>query len=478
MSKNKSSAIELLNIAPGLYWLSIEEPNLRLLGGVIPDAMKHLAAKDMISPYYIKDVYSEHGPNTILLNEELYVQGMVANLSEFPILQMLYMQGMGLSFHPNFKEEEPLIIGLKERVESQLKYINYGNNGLNYLEMVTSDLPIDKVELWYYMKARFAGTVNVDRLINTLYIKNRPLEIKPGVMLDRKEKNVYQITYKGQSVVIDLNLDKNISYGPIYQFKKRSLPQATFAVVNTGTGDGWNFKEHCFGSLLVYNNHPYLVDCEIFTQHSLDCLSTSQDKLKGIFMTHAHDDHMSGLPTIYHKGKPILIYATNLIYHSLMYKIMALIGISESEYRNIFKHHELVYDKWNDVQGLEVKPVHSAHPIETSIFFFRVKDEDGIYKTYAHLGDVAPLKMINDFRSSAITDSERNFYDKMIKDYMKPVDLKKIDIGGGMIHGDVSDFNNDESTKIVLGHYHRELTSDDLKVGVSQKFGDCDILIP
>ena len=47
----------------------------------------------------------------------------------------------------------------------------------------------------------------------------------------------------------------------------------------------------------------------------------------------------------------------------------------------------LEFDDWNNIDGLEVKPVYSPHPVETNILFFRTLWEDG-YATYAHLADV------------------------------------------------------------------------------------------
>jgi len=54
----------------------------------------------------------------------------IANLAEFPVLQMLYKQGLIIPRHPNNIGTKPLLIGSADHVESQLRYIYWGNYGL------------------------------------------------------------------------------------------------------------------------------------------------------------------------------------------------------------------------------------------------------------------------------------------------------------------------------------------------------------
>ncbi len=59
-----------------------------------------------------------------------------------------------------------------------------------------------------------------------------------------------------------------------------------------------------------------------------------------------------------------------------------------------------------------------------------------------------------------------------------PADLKKIDIGGGMIHGHAEDFRDDLSRKIILSHKEKELDDSEKEIGSSASFGMQDVLIP
>jgi len=60
---------------------------------------------------------------------------------------------------------------------------------------------------------------------------------------------------------------------------------------------------------------------------------------------------------------------------------------------------------------------------------------------------------------------------------LEPTDLKKIDIGGGLIHGEAQDFKDDTSSKILLSHTALPLTDAEKEIGSNADFGIEDILI-
>ena len=54
---------------------------------------------------------------------------------------------------------------------------------------------------------------------------------------------------------------------------------------------------------------------------------------------------------------------------------------------------DLEMDKWNNVEGMGVRPFYSPHPVETTNFQFRVISEKG-YKTYSHMADIASFNVL------------------------------------------------------------------------------------
>ena len=174
----------------------------------------------------------------------------------------------------------------------------------------------------------------------------------------------------------------------------------------------------------------------------------------------------------------IKYYASRLVRTSVIKKLAALTSIEEAKFNLFFEFCDLEVDVWNDIEGLEVKPVYSPHPVETNIFFFRTLWGKS-YKTYAHLADIASFRvlenMVSDDPKKEGISSE--YLMKIKKSYLEPQDLKKIDIGGGLIHGCSEDFANDQSHKILLSHTALPLTKRQKEIGESAAFGIVDCLI-
>jgi hemerythrin len=70
----------------------------------------------------------------------------------------------------------------------------------------------------------------------------------------------------------------------------------------------------------------------------------------------------------------------------------------------------------------------------------------------------------------------REAYERTRAAYLLPVDLKKIDVGGGMIHGSAKDFRGDTSARILLAHRAGDLTPEEKEIGSSAAFGTVDVL--
>ena len=122
--------INVVDVIPGITWVEIPSVGLKLLCGCPADSVKHLMRRGLIRPDTVEGVRCETGPNAILLSDIMVQNGVFCNLAEFPVLQMLYRQGMLLPGHPNNRGSKPLLIGRRDMVEAQMQYIYRGNYGL------------------------------------------------------------------------------------------------------------------------------------------------------------------------------------------------------------------------------------------------------------------------------------------------------------------------------------------------------------
>ena len=99
----------------------------------------------------------ETGPNAILLSDTPTQNGRFSNLSEFPVLQMLYRQGMVVPGHPGNQGVKPLLIGSEAQTRSQLDYIFRGNYGLiSEEEIIETGVSADEAKALMRLKLKFA----------------------------------------------------------------------------------------------------------------------------------------------------------------------------------------------------------------------------------------------------------------------------------------------------------------------------------
>lgn len=469
-----------IDISCGIQLVGIPEVKLRVLCGCPAEALKHLIKRGLILPQEVNGVSFETGPNAILLSDVLLQNGEFSNLAEFPVLQMLYRQGMMVPEHPNNTGRKPMLIGSANQVESQMRYIYRGNYGLvSHEEMIEAGISEEQAVEMMRLKLKFAfGKIRPSSdFIDTRIVGDGAVEIVEGVIVRRLRPNVFEFSYSGESVTVDLNLRPGETYECAYPLGYRDFQPEYFGVIHSGEGDGWDVNRPSMSSIITYQGHIYLIDAGPHLVNTLAALGIGIDQVDGIFHTHAHDDHFAGLPALMRAGRRIRYFATPLVRASVEKKLDALLGM-EGQFGNFFDVQDLAFDRWNDVEGLEVMPIYSPHPVETNIYAFRTLCGEG-YRTYAHFADIVSLDVLK----GMVTDQpnmpglDQQTFERVRNAYLTPYDLKKIDVGGGMIHGDANDFRKDASTRILLAHRASALTSEEKEIGSSAAFGTVDVLI-
>ena len=475
-------AIHKTIVATGIHWVEIPDAGLRILCGSPADAVKHLAKRGLIVPTEVGGVACETGPNVVLLSDHSLQNGEFANLAEFPVLQMLYKQGLIVPKHPNNTGRKPILIGSQEQVDSQMRYIYRGNYGLvSEEEMMQAGASREQANKMMRLKLRFAfGRIRpTDDFLDTRYLGDAPIELAEGVSLRRLRPNVFEFSFRGETVSVDINLQSNESYQCAYPLSFHRFNPEYFGVIHSGEGDGWDINRPCMSSIITHQGRIYLIDAGPRLSDTMAAVGITIDQVDGIFHTHAHDDHFAGMTALMRAGRRIRYYATPLVRDSAAKKLAALLGVEEVRFGDYFEIHDLVVDTWNDIEGLEVKPMFSPHPVEANVLVFRTMWGDG-YRSYAHFADIVSLEVL---RAMVTTDAaapglSAEAFEAVRKDYMVAADLKKIDIGGGMIHGDAMDFRTEQSTQILLAHRASELTLEEKEIGSSAAFGSVNVLVP
>lgn len=472
--------VRKIKVSTGIYWIEVPDAGLYLLGGCPADSVKHLMKKGLIKSEERSGVTFETGPNAILLSDILVQNGHFSNLSEFPVLQMLYRQGLIIPNHPNNNGQKPILVGSRDQVTAQMRYNYRGNYGLiSHEEILHTGTPADVANEMMKVKTKFAfGQIKPsDAFLDSRIVENEPVEIINGVQIERVDLNVFKITYNKEVVEVDLNIQTNQSYEVPYPLDFHRIKRYYFSIIHSGEGDGWDINHPCMASILMFQGKIYLIDAGPNILGTLIAMGINISEVEGIFHTHSHDDHFAGLPSLIRSGHRLKYYSTPLVRYSVIKKLAALLSISEHELEAYFEFHDLQFDVWNEIEGLEVKPLYSPHPVENSIFLFRTIWENG-YKSYGHFADIVAMDVFEKMAGNGKNDVSANFVEKVKSDYFQKCDIKKLDVGGGMIHGKAIDFKEDSSEKIILSHSSLPFEITDKEIGSEATFGAVDILIP
>jgi hemerythrin len=469
-------------VTTGVYWVQVPEAGLYILCGSPEDVVKHLMLRGYIAEESRPGAPSETGPNVILLSDFMLQNGRFSNMAEFPVLQMLYRQGMILPNHPNNTGRKPILVGSADQVKAQLRYIYRGNYGLAAEEeLAAAGLSDDEVRTHMALKLGFAfGRIRPsEELLDSRIVGNGPVEISNGVTVRRLAPNRFEFAYQDRTSVVDLNLAADECYEAPYTLGQHRIEPQYFGIVHSGEGDGWDVRRQCMGSIVMYQGRYYLVDAGPGIAETLKSLGIDIGEIEGIFHTHAHDDHFAGLPALLSSGRRLKYFTTPLVRHSVMRKLSALLSIDDALFTELFDVRDLVPELWNECDGMEVMPLHSPHPVENNMFLIRVRDDES-YKTYGHWADIVSFSVLKRMlqKPPASEVLPTSFFDKVKSTYLTPATVKKIDSGGGMIHGEPLDFAEDTSEKIILAHRADAFAPEQLEIGSNAVFGAVEVLIP
>ncbi len=474
--------IKILNIIDGVYWVEVPKINMRILCGTPADIVKHLIKKGLIMSTKKGDVEYETGPNAILLCDTMVQNSLFSNLTEFPVVQMLYKQGMIVPNHPNNNGDKPLLIGDKKQIDIQKEYLYTGNYGLSSIdELMKAGASEDLAEDIMKMKLKFAfgNMKESDELLDFVDLKNtQKTEIKEKLFLTRISSNIFEFEYEDEKVKVDLNLKNNEIYPSPYKLGYSKIKREYFSIIHTGEGDGWDIYRPCMSSIITFQGKIYLVDAGPNILETLQALGIGTNEVEGLFHTHAHDDHFAGITSLLKSDHRLKYYSSSIVRASVTKKLAILLEMKPQQLNSFFEFIDLELDEWNFINGLEVKPILSPHPIETNIFYFRTMADDR-YKIYAHLADICSFRVLDNMQRVDKNELgiSQTYCSSVKKAYLKYADIKKIDIGGGMIHGESKDFTHDKSGKLLLAHTSIEFSKKDKHIGSGSSFGTIDILI-
>ncbi|MEC7303357.1 MAG: hypothetical protein VXV97_12505 [Pseudomonadota bacterium] len=140
-------------------------------------------------------------------------------------------------------------------MQSQMEYIYRRNYGLiSKDDMLEAGVKPERANKLMRIKLKFAfgKTLETEELLDHLFFEEAEVEINNGVTIKRTWKNVFQVSYQGEGVSIDLTVIRGRNDRSAYQLGFKSNNRDYFSVIHSGQGDGWEVNRPCMASVIVF----------------------------------------------------------------------------------------------------------------------------------------------------------------------------------------------------------------------------------
>ena len=108
---------------------------------------------------------------------------------------------------------------------------------------------------------------------------------------------------------LDINLPADTTYSVPYPLGFHDIKREYFSIVHSGQGDGFDVNRPSMSSIITFQGKVYLIDAGPNIAYSLMTLGFGINEIEGVFQTHAHDDHFTGVTTLMRAGHKIKYFS-------------------------------------------------------------------------------------------------------------------------------------------------------------------------
>ena len=267
-----------------------------------------------------------------------------------------------------------------------------------------------------------------------------------GVVIERLGPVQYKLTTDKESEIITLDL--NHTPEPVWQvpevFGLKNTHQFSLCIL--GAAEPWFADAASTSYLLSLNGEYYLIDCSPFTHKILEAVGIGIEQIKGIIITHIHDDHSGDLLTFCQAARKIELITAIEVWESIKIKFGAIMDIDDSQIAKYFTFREVHVGTPFYLAGATLDFHYACHSVPTVGLTIR-SNSDSITIT----SDTASKKLLDDMLQKEVISRER--YDSL--EALVRTGRVIIDCGESIIHGYLDELLLLENTnKILCTHRH------------------------
>ncbi len=258
-----------------------------------------------------------------------------------------------------------------------------------------------------------------------------------GFLIKRMGNNRYEISDRGILHQINLNFEGEQLHPLVDLTGEVEKPEA-FRLKVLGCYTGFDPAGPTTGMLLWVNGNGFLIDSPAGISKYLKQVGVAKNRLTAILQTHVHDDHCA-LSELMLSEHSFSLITTREIFECTVIKVAHIIDEPVDVVKTMVKFVEVIPGKIYRMFGATWEFFYTVHSIPTIGFRVAVADENGKPCTLLHSSDLDHFKGMEQLVLEG--SISREHYDRMKNLVRGDERLAMIDAGGGLIHGEASDWD-------------------------------------
>lgn len=429
--------MQITRVVPGCFHVEIGER--RALLGAPPEAIKLIQRQGL------------RAPTVGVLPDVAYVDGVSQVAIEFLAYWHVFFEAGG--WHRPFR-----VVGTRqmcERVRQILAITLLGPTRGQLKQWKLSRTRIDVlVRMMEHLAIRRDGRpLGIDDLFELAAFEDAPDGAVPlfgdgAATVRRLGDNRFEIESGGRRKAVDLAFAGEQLPLLADPPDELEIPQV-LRVKLLGSYSGFEPSGPTTGIVLWVNSNGFLVDGPVGTSAYLRRLGIPKSDLRGVIVSHVHDDHCTLIDMILSEQR-VNIITTREIYESILIKISCALGEPVDQMRGYLSFTEVVPGKTLSLYGARWEFFYAVHTIPTIGFRVSVRGPDGRDHAVVYSSDTIHFDGLEEMRMAGAISSQHA--ERMRNLVGGGERLAIVDGGGRPIHGVPGDY-----AAIAAAHPETEL---------------------
>jgi hypothetical protein len=263
-----------------------------------------------------------------------------------------------------------------------------------------------------------------------------PLFDGGGATVRRLGDNRFELECDGRRKTVDLNFDGDQLPLLADPPDELEIPQV-LRIKLLGSYSGFEPSGPTTGIVLWVNSNGFLVDGPVGTSAYLRRLGIPKSDLRGVIVSHVHDDHCTLIDMILSEQR-VNIITTREIYESMLIKVSCVLGEPIDQMRGYLSFTEIVPGKAISMYGARWEFFYAVHTIPTIGFRVSVRGPDDREHTIVYSSDTIHFDGLARMREAGAISAQ---HEERMRGLVRGGErLAIVDGGGRPIHGVPSDF--------------------------------------